>query len=196
LENTIVLWTSAIPSGQLNGNWQPVSDGTAAGGSALWNPDSAAAKVAPALASPVNYFEAWFNAAQGQAYHVWVRMRAQNNSLSNDSVHIQFGDALTMSGSPFAEIGTSGSMEFVLQNGSSGPPVHGWGWTENGWGAFGANIQFATTGPHRLRVQQREDGPIIDQIVISPDAFLTAAGIPGRRQDDTTILPSQGAVIP
>jgi hypothetical protein len=35
-------------------------------------------------------------------------------------------------------------------------------------------------------VQQREDGAIIDQIVLSPDSYLTTA--PGSRRNDTTIL--------
>jgi hypothetical protein len=183
---------SAVASAQVRGNWQSLADGSAAGGSGLWNPDGGAAKVAPALASPTNYFEASFNANPGTAYHVWVRMRAQNNSLSNDSVHIQFDDALTMGGSAFARVGTTGSMEFVLQDGPSGAADHGWGWTENGWGSLGPNIQFATSGPHTLRVQQREDGPIVDQIVISPDTYLTSS--PGARRDDTTILPSNGGI--
>ena len=62
----------------------------------------------------------------------------------------------------------------------------GWGWTENGWGSPGPHVYFATTGLHTIRVQQREDGITIDQIVISPDAYLTLA--PGTRRDDATIL--------
>ncbi len=82
----------------------------------------------------------------------------------------------------------SGSLEFVLQNGSNGSPDHGWGWTENGWGSLGPNLYFAASGSHTIRVQQREDGAVIDQIVISPDTYLTTA--PGSRQDDTTVLPA------
>ncbi len=47
-------------------------------------------------------------------------------------------------------------------------------------------MYFAATGTHTIRVQQREDGAIIDQIVISPDTFLTSP--PGWRLDDVTIL--------
>jgi hypothetical protein len=35
-------------------------------------------------------------------------------------------------------------------------------------------------------VQQREDGAIIDQIVLSPADYLTTA--PGARRNDTTII--------
>ena len=84
--------------------------------------------------APVSYFETSFSAQPGVAYHVWVRMRAESDSLSNDSVHIQFDDALTMSGAAVAQIGSTGSLEFVIQDGPNGAPDHGWGWTENGWG--------------------------------------------------------------
>ena len=45
------------------------------------------------------------------------------------------------------------------------------------------------TGPQDARIQQREDGAIIDQIVISPDVYLNAS--PGQRRDDVVILPEQ-----
>ena len=48
-------------------------------------------------------------------------------------------------------------------------------------------MRFLTSGTHMLRVQQREDGAIIDQIVISPDIYLTAR--PGSTINDTTVLP-------
>jgi hypothetical protein len=125
------------------------------------------------------------------AYHVWIRMRAENNSLSNDSVHIQFSDSVDSNGTALARIGTTSSTEYVLQNGPSGAPDHGWGWTENGWGSLGPNVYFANSGSHTLRVQQREDGAIVDQIVISPDTYLSAA--PGARLNDTTILAESGS---
>jgi hypothetical protein len=190
--NTVVLWVS--PSSTLHGNWQVLSDTTAAGNSAVWNPDAGAAKIAPALGSPTNYLETTFTADASTAYHVWVRMRAQGDSLSNDSVHIQYSDSVDSTGTAIARIGTTASTEYVLQNGPNGPADQGWGWTDNGWGALGSNIYFATSGTHTLRVQQREDGAIIDQIVISPDTYLNTA--PGARQNDATILPSTGSSSP
>ena len=134
---TTVLWFGETPSSAIQGNWQPLSDATAAGGTALWNPNAGAAKFAPALASPTNYVETTFTADAGRAYHIWVRMRAQDNSLSNDSVHIQFSDSVDASGNAFAQIGTASSTEYVLQNGPNGAPDQNWGWTDNGWGALG-----------------------------------------------------------
>jgi hypothetical protein len=49
------------------------------------------------------------------------------------------------------------------------------------------NVYFATSGTHTLRIQQREDGAVVDQIVLSPNTYLTSP--PGGRQDDATILP-------
>jgi hypothetical protein len=184
--DTAVTWASDLPSSSVHGNWQRLTDASAAGGAALWNPDAGAAKIAPALANPANYFEATFTARAGVAYHVWIRMRAQKNSFSNDSVHAQFNDSLDSSNGPYARIGTTSSAEFVLQDGSKGSHPQGWGWTDNGWGSRGPNVFFSTTGTHTIRIQQREDGAIVDQIVISADAYLNVA--PGTRTNDTVIV--------
>ena len=183
---TVVMWASRVPAANLHGNWTPLADGTAAGGSALANADNGAAKIAPALASPANYFETTFSAIAGTAYHIWVRIRAQNNSTGNDSVHLQFSDSVTSSGGATMRIGTTSSAEFVQQDGTSDASIHGWGWADNGWGALGVNVYFATTGTHTVRVQQREDGAIVDQIVLSPTTYLSSS--PGSRDDDTRIL--------
>jgi hypothetical protein len=182
----VVLWTANVRPGAIHGNWQILSDSTAAGAAALFNPDAAAAKISPALANPANYFEMTFQAASGVPYHLWVRLRSQGDSFANDSVHIQFSDSVTASGSPIMRIGTTGSAGVVLQNGATGATHHGWGWADNGWGSLGESIYFATTGTQTIRVQQREDGALIDQIVLSPDRYFTVP--PGPRRDDTTIL--------
>jgi len=164
-----------------------LTDGTAAGGSAIWNPDNAQPKLSPAPANPASYVERTFNATAGVAYHVWVRLRAQNNSFSNDSVHVQFSDSVDSAGSATMRIGSTSSAEVVLQAGPSGTADQGWGWADNGWGVAGVNVFFATTGAHTVRIQQREDGAIVDQIVLSPNTYLTSP--PGGRQNDATILP-------
>ena len=183
---TVVLWTARVRPTDIHGNWQILNDATAAGGATLFNPDAAAAKISPALANPAHYFEMTFPADKGTPYHLWVRLRSQGNSFANDSVHVQFNDAVNQSGSPIMRSGTSGSAEMVLQNGPTGPAVHGWGWADNGWGSPAQNVYFAATGMHTVRVQQREDGALVDQIVLSPDKYLRLA--PGPRQDDSTVL--------
>ena len=46
-----------------------------------------------------------------------------------------------------------------------------------------------STGAQRIRVQTREDGIAIDQIVLSPSRFLERS--PGALKNDSTILPRQ-----
>ena len=184
---TIVLWASNTPPADVHGTWSMQSDTTASGGAALANADAGAAKIAPAKATPDNYFERTFTASQGVPYHLWVRLKAKNNSLSNDSVHVQFTGSQDSVGSPAWRVNTTSSAEVVLQSGSSDPSISGWGWADNGWGVAGASIFFDITGTHTVRVQQREDGAIVDEIVLSPDTYFSSP--PGPRDNDTTTLP-------
>ena len=183
---TVVIRPTTAAAGRMYGSWQIVSDALAAGGQAVRNPDVGASKIDPALSHPVSYFEATFNASAGRAYHLWLRVRADGNVVTNDSIHVQFNDSLTSSGAVIARIGTTSSFEPGLLAGPTATAVQNWGWTDNGWGALGSHIYFATTGQHTIRIQQREDGPRIDQIVISPDTYLTRS--PGWRLEDRTIL--------
>jgi HKD family nuclease len=182
----VVLWTANVALQNIFGNWQLTSDTTAAGGTAIWNPDGAQPKISPALAAPPNTFEMTFEATAGIPYHIWVRLRSQNNATSNDSIHLQFTDSVDAAGAPAMQIGTTSSAEVILQAGASAPAPHGWGWADNGWDAPGVNVYFATSGTHTVRIQQREDGAIVDQIVLSPNTYLTAE--PGPRRDDATII--------
>jgi hypothetical protein len=125
---------------------------------------------------------------KGTAYHLWVRLRALNNSVGNDSIHVQFSGSVDSLGSATWRIGTTSSAEIVQQNGTSDTSVSGWGWSENGWGSLGPHVYFSADGTQTVRVQQREDGAIVDEIVLSPDTYLTAP--PGTRDNDTHILPA------
>ncbi len=186
---TVVLHAADVPSAGIAGNWVQSLDDTAADRLALWNPDNGAAKIAPALASPRNYIEVTFEANAGTAYHLWMRLRAQNDYFGNDSLHVQFSDAVDAGGAPLYRIGSGGannSAQVVLQE-SDGGRISGWGWADQGWNGLGDPIYFATSGTHTLRIQQREDGVMFDQIVLSPDVYLTAA--PGQQADDTTVVP-------
>jgi hypothetical protein len=70
----------------------------------------------------------------------------------------------------------------------SGAGLSGWGWNDNEWATTGPPIYFATTGRHTIRVQTREDGISIDQMVLSASQYLTTR--PGALKNDTTILAS------
>jgi hypothetical protein len=116
-----------------------------------------------------------------------MRARADRNSYSNDSVFVQFSDAVTAAGAPVYRIGTTGATIVVLED-AQGAGVYGWGWADNGYGAgvLGPVITFARSGSQTIRIQTREDGLRFDQIVLSSDQFLNAA--PGATKNDSTIL--------
>jgi hypothetical protein len=170
------------------GTWSAVTDLMAAGGALLQNADLGAAKLTSALASPANYFDLTFSADAGKPYHLWLRGKALKNYWGNDSVFVQFTDSVDATGSAVYRIGTSSATTISLED-CSGCGLSGWGWQDNGYptGVFGANIYFSTSGSHTIRVQVREDGLGIDQIVLSPSAYLTTS--PGTLKNDTTILP-------
>lgn len=181
----IVIHTAGIPAGDIHGNWSVVGDPDAAGGSRLSNPN-AGQRVA-ASAAPAHYFETTFEAQAGVPYHLWLRLKAAGNSYENDSVSVQFDRSVTAAGVPVFRIGTTSATSVILEEGS-GANVRNWGWNDNGYGTLGTHIYFSQTGPQTLRVQMREDGVSVDQIVLSPDTYLTRS--PGRLKDDATILAS------
>ncbi len=185
--NDIVLYASKATVRA--GTWSVKADATAAGGFLIENPSPGGHPKIPApLAKPVSYFEIKFPAYAGQAYHLWIRGRSQNNSTNDDSVYVQFSDSVTQAGAAIDRIGTTSGAAVVLQA-CFGAPESGWGWTDNGWCGLGQSMYFQTTGEHTLRVQVREDGLSIDQIVLSPQTYLSTA--PGGRVNDSTVLTAQ-----
>jgi hypothetical protein len=143
------------------------------------------AKITTAAASPASYFDVTFNARAGVPYHLWLRMAAQNDYWTNDSVFVQFSDSVDGSGNPIWRTGTTSATVVSLED-CSGCGEQGWGWNDNGYGTPGTLVTFATSGAHTVRVQQREDGVSIDQIVLSAAKYLSAA--PGAAKNDATIV--------
>src|SRR5688500_19052313 len=175
----------------ITGAWSLVNDTSAAGGVRIANPDLGAAKLETALAAPRDYFELPFTAEPGRGYHLWIRSKAQIDNWKNDSVFVQFSGSVTSSGSAKFRIGTTSAAMYTLEEGS-GAGSSAWGWQDNGYGygVLGETIYFTGTS-QTLRVQAREDGSSIDQIVLSPCAYATRA--PGLGKNDTTIIPEPGA---
>jgi hypothetical protein len=189
----IVLYAAEAPVKA--GAWQVVSDQTAAGGARLWNPDAGAPKFGNPFATPSSYFEMTFNAQAGLPYRLWIRSKADNNSPYNDSFFVQFSGSITSANTPIYRINTTDGTVINLED-CSGCGLSGWGWQDNGWGVgvLGQLIYFQTTGTQTLRIQPREDGISIDQIVLSPQTYLNSA--PGALRNDTTILPKTGTPPP
>jgi hypothetical protein len=174
----------------IDGAWQVVQDATAAGGSRLQNPDARRAK----RSSPqpaADYFELAFEAEAGRPYRLWIRGKAEKNSYANDSVFVQFDGSTDASGAAVSRIGTSSASIVALED-CGGCGVQDWGWADNGYGAgvLGPLVYFERTGPQRIRIQAREDGLGLDQVVLSSSAYLSIA--PGAPTNDATILPATG----
>jgi hypothetical protein len=180
----IVLYASDVKT--MVGNFQLVADATAADGQRLWNANKGAAKLG-ASATPANYAELTFYAEAGRAYHIWMRGKADGNSWPNDSTYLQFSGTVDATGSPVYRIGTASAAWFSLEE-DSNMGLSGWGWQDNGYGlgVMGANLFFEKTGLQTIRIQQREDGLSIDQVVISPVKNLLTS--PGVGKNDATVV--------
>ncbi len=174
---------------RLTGNWRLQADTTAASGARAWNPNGNLPKRTAALATPADHVELTFAAEAGRPYRLWIRGKAESNYWGNDSVFVQFSGSVNASGTPVFRIGTTSATEYNLES-CSGCGLSGWGWEDNGWGSgvLGPALYF-TAGPQTIRLQIREDGLSFDQIILSPERFLTTA--PGAAKEDATIYPKQ-----
>ena len=175
----------AAHASRVAGTWRFVADSTAASGARIEHPDVPAPKIATAAASPRDYFEIRFHAEADRAYRLWMRGRAAQDSYNNDSVFAQFSSSVDQAGAAIYRIGTTSGTPLIVEA-CNGCGLSGWGWEDNGYGGLGPLIRFATTGVQTLRIQGREDGVAIDQIVLSPVEYLDTS--PGRTKNDATIL--------
>jgi endonuclease/exonuclease/phosphatase family metal-dependent hydrolase len=181
----VVLYSSDVTAAQ--GNWVNAASSSAAAGRTMSSSDSGWSSLNAPLASPSDYFEATFTAPANTPYKIWVRLRAGGDSKWNDSIWLQFSDATNLSGSAVYRINTTSGLLLNLEP-CSGCGDSGWGWQG---GAYWLNqvstVEFGSTGTHTVRVQTREDGVMVDQIVLSPATYLTSP--PGSVNGDGTILP-------
>jgi hypothetical protein len=177
----------------IKGKWARVADATAAGGFRLSNSNAGAAKILTPAASPVDYFDMTFSAVADTPYHLWVRGKAASNNYSNDSVYVQFSNSVTNTGAATSRISSTSAATVSIED-CSGCGLAEWGWSDNAYGATGTPIYFAATGSVTIRVQVREDGLSIDQIMLSPQKFLATA--PGATKNDATIYPAAGGGAP
>jgi exonuclease III len=189
----IVLYASHAST--IVGRWRVVSDATAAGAARIWNPNLGAGKISAPVAAPADYFEITFSARAGTAYRLWMRGKAEGDTWNNDSVHVQFSGSATSTGGAIARIGTTSALTVNLED-CSGCGLAAWGWQDDGWGVgvLGPVVYFAQSGTQTIRVQPREDGLSIDQIVLSPKTYFTTP--PGALKNDTTILPEAPGSTP
>jgi endonuclease/exonuclease/phosphatase family metal-dependent hydrolase len=154
----------------------------------LSTPDAGSSSLDQPRAAPVQYFEHTFMAPAG-AYHVWIRMRALNDNKYNDAVWVQFSDAVTATNAPLYRIGTTSGLLVNLATTAVASSVRGWGWQDKAyWLSQMSVIRYEAAGTHTIRVQTREDGVSVDQIVLSRALYMTTP--PGPVTNDTTRLAS------
>ncbi len=148
----------------------------------LVSPDLGWASTSAPLASPSNYFEHTFVAPAG-SYRVWFRVRSLNDLKPNDSVFVQYSDALKANNLPVYRIGTTSALVVNLATDSTGTSLRDWGWVDGAyWLSQTTTVKFAAGGSHRLRVQVREDGVSVDQIILSAATYRTVP--PGPPTND------------
>ena len=176
----------AAAGNRMTGQWQRVADATAAGGFKVQTADRGVSAPSAPAASPASFVEAAFSAPAGVGYHVWVRLRAGSDSRWNDSVWVQFSDSLTPAGAPVYRAGTTDALLVNLEP-CDACGVAGWGWQDKAWYGTRSDVAFASDGLHVVRMQLREDGTQVDQIVLTPAS--AGAGAPGAGRNDATILP-------
>jgi hypothetical protein len=205
----------ASDANRIAGAWSLVPDATAADGLRMSNRKDTEGKDDESLAHPASYFEIPFQAEAGVAYHLWVRSKADRNKheadhavvqsparrddrnehaeggrdeRDNDAVLVQFSGSVDPAGAATYRIGTRSATDVNLAE-CDRCRFAAWGWRDNGSGVtvLGPAIYFEQAGAQTIRVQVKEDGVSIDQIVLSAEKFLTVA--PGAVQNDATIVP-------
>jgi hypothetical protein len=184
----IVLYASDVTTPV--GNWVRVSYPTGAGGLAMQSNDAGWSNLNKALPSPPDYFEARFTPVANKPYRLWMRLRANADSKFNDSIWLQFSGAADASGAPLWRIGTESAMLVNLES-CANCGVSGWGWQTGAWWVHQDSIvRFPAATEQTLRVQSREDGARIDQIILSPTTYFDSP--PGTPINDTRIVPKSG----
>jgi endonuclease/exonuclease/phosphatase family metal-dependent hydrolase len=181
----IVLYSSDFSV--VRGNWTKQSVSGAAGSMQMTSSDYGWSSLASPQAAPANYIEATFAAQAGTQYRIWLRLRGAGNSKWNESVWVQFSDSYGTNGSAVHRIGTTGGLLVNLER-CKDCGISGWGWQGGAyWLSQATVVQFSSSSTHTIRIQIREDGVAVDQVVLSPTAYRWSA--PGQLINDTTIVP-------
>jgi hypothetical protein len=183
----IVIYASDVNAAALHGSWSAAADATSPNGTRLQTTNTGFAVTNAPLANPTHYVDVTFDAPAGVPYRIWLRLKALDDSKWNDAVWVQFSDA-RVNGASAYRIGTTSGLLVNLATDSNATSLNNWGW-HNGayWLNQGTTVTFADSGTHTVRIQVREDGVMLDQIVLSPDTYLTTA--PGSVTNDSTIVP-------
>ena len=182
----VVIYASDVPAAAMHGVWSAAPSAGSPNGTALVTPDNGVANTTSALASPVDYVDVTFNARQRRRTHLAASARRREQQVQRRGVGAVFqrDRERTVGLRGRHHVWTAREPCHRLTASS----LNGWGW-QNGayWLAQATTVTFAGGGAHTLRIQVREDGVQLDQIVLSPQKFRTSA--PGTVANDLTIVP-------
>jgi hypothetical protein len=139
--------------GRASKNWTFASEAAAAGGGVMaclpdtgGNINAGYATTSPQLNFRVNFL-------QTGTYHVWARVRAPNDAA--DSLHVGIDGTAPASADRITGFTTS------------------FGWSKNTIDAVVATVAVGTTGLHTINVWMREDGIVLDKLVLTSNASFT-----------------------
>ena len=169
-------------SGADTGGWTVTNDATAASGDRLQNPNAGCGEAGHGARRRRAGLRGDVRRRGRQGLSALAARQGAHDSYSNDSVFVQFDGSVDARDARMWRIGTTDATTVVLED-CSGCGLQGWGWADNayGAGALGPLVCFAVSGPQRMRIQMREDGLGIDQVVLSAQTYLTT--LAGRRQE-------------
>lgn len=186
----IVIRASDVPAHDRHGGWVLQTQPGAADGVALTTTDHGWASTDRPLSGPSDYFDVRFAPEPGVPYRIWLRMRAEHDSKWNDSVWLQFSDA-RVNGAPSYRINAPEGLAINLEP-CSNCGTAGWGWQDGAYWLAKPAVVFGSAAAQTMRVQTREDGVAIDQIVVSASTWVSSP--PGQPLLDSTIVPRGGGV--
>ena len=193
----IVIYASDISASSLHGAWAQMSDASSPNGTKLATADTGFAATSAPLAAPADYVDVAFTASAGVPYTLWLRVQALNNNKFNDSLWVQFSDA-QLNGSAIYPMNSTEGLDVNLATDAAAGSLQGWGWVNGAyWLSQPATITFANSGAHTMRIQLREDGVELDQLLLSPTKYFNAGascpvscgGAPGPVSNDHTVVP-------
>lgn len=182
----IVIYASDVPAAALHGAWSHASDASSPGSVKLQTPDNGVAHTSNPLAAPEHYVDVTFTPVANTPYTLWLRLKALGDSKWNDAVWVQFSGAHA-GGGPIYMTNTTSGLLVNLATDSTASSLNNWGW-DNGayWLSQETTFTFPGGGTQTLRIQVREDGVELDQIVLSPTTYLESP--PGGPTNDSTIV--------
>jgi glucose/arabinose dehydrogenase len=155
--------------------WQPDASYPGYSGASAMRamPDSGAnVNTGFAAGSPKLSFLA--NFVQTGTYTVWVRGRGPGGAGSDDSVHVGLDGAESATADRISTFGTD------------------WTWSNATMDAAPATLLVATPGIHSVDVWMREDGFVIDKLLLTINAALPAPAGTGPAESAKTGGPSSG----